>query len=108
MCINFNTIIVQKLKYSSLVPSKPTNLRATSTSSTSITVVWSAYGSVIDSYTVRWNSGERQGTGITQGTTLSHTIQGLEPGTGHTISVSASNVGGSAESDTIKTMTGII
>ena len=83
-----------------------------SITATTITLSWSSAGSVIDDYTVAW---ERQNTEecpnddgasilITNGST-SYTIAGLEEGAIYTITVTASNIDGSAISDPIYGLT---
>ena len=54
-----------------------------------------------------WSSGQEENAAVTHGTILAHIITGLEAGTHYTISVSANNAAGSAESDRLTTMTGI-
>lgn len=88
------------------VPSEPITLQATATATT-ISLTWSVTtGSVADSYTVRWSSGQEESTAVTHGTARAHTITGLESGTRYAISVSANNAAGSAESDRLTTVTG--
>ena len=74
--------------------------------STTIPLTWTSAGSVVDSYGVMWRaggecSGVSGGNGSVDGDTNSYTIEGLEEYTTYTITVTATNAVGSADSDQV-------
>ena len=83
-----------------------------STTATTISLSWTSAGSVVDSYEVMWErdtSGEcpdedEGSTSITDGST-SHTIMEVEEDSTYTITVTASNVAGSAVSESVSGVT---
>ena len=94
------------------VPGQP-SVSVDSTTATSITISWSVpSGSIVDSYDVMWErdtSGkcpdEDEGNAtITSGST-SHTIMEVEEDSSYTITVIASNVAGSAVSESVSGVT---
>ena len=84
----------------------------TSTTATSISLSWTSAGSEVDSYEVMWQrdtSGEcpdedEDSISLTDGST-SYDIMGLEEDSSYSITVTASNVAGSAVSNTVTAMT---
>ena len=83
-----------------------------STTATTISLSWTSAGSVVDSYEVVWTSEEcpddvDEGSNTTDGS-LSYTIMGLREGSSYTITVNATNAGGSAASEPVTGMTGEI
>ena len=83
-------------------PDAPENLMITSTTSTSIAIMWSPPtsngGSAVINYSVMVSGGT---TSITTTTMTSTTISGLTPNTMYTISVSAVNSAGSGSSSEV-------
>ena len=87
-------------------------LTVESTTATTISLSWTSAGSVVDSYEVMWErdtSGEcpdedEGSTTITDGST-SYTIMEVEEDSTYTITVTASNVVGSAVSESVSGVT---
>ena len=79
-----------------------------SITSTSVSISWSVpTDSVVDIYEVMWNRPTEDDPGrvvITDGST-EHTITGLIEGSTYIITVTATNVAGSATSDSVSAMT---
>ena len=88
------------------VPGQPT-VRVTSTTSTSISLLWSVpNGSDVTSYEVMWqalSSGDDDGGSVTSGsiTSTSYTIQELESNTVYSVTVTVTNAAGSTVSQPI-------
>ena len=84
-----------------------------STTATTVSLSWTIAGSVMDGYEVIWArdiSGKcsyvDEGSATTTGGSTSHTITGLEEDSNYTITVTATNVVGSATSDSVTGITG--
>jgi hypothetical protein len=102
------TVTVANSVACAAVPSVPTGLTASSTSSTSVTLTWGAVSApancTISKYTVDEGSST---TPIASPTTNSYTVSGLSPSTKYTFSVGdADSVGSSAQSAAYSVTTG--
>ena len=62
-------------------------------------------GSVVDSYVVMWDSGSVVDSATLSGSATSYTITGLEEGETYSITVTAVNVAGSTDSNTVTATT---
>ena len=92
---------VEKCKLFS-APEKPV-LRVDETTGTTVSISWTiSTDSVVKSYVVEWDGGSDD---TLLNTTTSYTITGLEEGSSYSITVTAVNVAGSTDSDTVTVTT---
>ena len=102
ICNVFVCVIITLLLH--VVPGQPI-LTVDDTSATFISLSWSVPGdSVVDSYEVMWTSDECPDNIHNDSTTItdtSYTIHSLRGGTSYSITVSATNSGGTANSDSV-------
>ena len=88
-------------------------LTVQSTTNTTISLSWTSAGTVVDSYEVMWErdtsgecSDEDRNSTFLSGSSISHTIAGLEEDSNYTVIVKAVNAIGSEKSNSVFGITG--